>query len=167
MTLDLSEHALGLTTDRLRHVHHLLNDYDPNLSLRRIPDGDPILAWAMAQDPPRRFGVWEASVDRSVVDRISNWVFTIAEQNIDDRVFARVLEGDFTRHGASELMAKKIAFDQATELSAKRKFIQTQEERRDQMMFIGQSKQSVLRMKIHGEDVVIGDDVRAVRTHIS
>jgi hypothetical protein len=170
MTLDLGEHARGLTSERMRHVHGLLHDYDPNLSLRRISDADPIMAWAQRQTPPRLYGVWEEGVGQPTDGTpgiISNWVLTIAEEHIDDRLFARVIAGDMKKHGVEERVANAEAFQKATQLSAQRKFLEQFEERRDQMMFIGQSKQSVLRMKINDEDVVIGDTVRSRRTHIT
>lgn len=169
MTIRLDEHALGLDHPDLVRIHRLINDYDPNLSLRVIPPGDPIREWASQQSPPRDYGVWENNVDTSGFGGgLSNWVFTIARAQIDERTFARVLEADFRRRGVPERMAKLKAFDAAQDLSRKRGLMEKFEERREEMIGLGAlaRNKSTLRHTIRGEDVIIGDTVRPVRTHV-
>jgi len=165
----LDEHAYGLDDERLVRIHRLLNDYDPNLSLRAIPPGDPIAPWAAQQG--HDYGVYESGVAHSAEHHggnMTNWVFTLAKHEVDDRVIARVLEADFRRNGVEERIARHKAHEEATKLSQLRALMDKQEARRDEMLALGEMSRhkATIRHKIHGEDVIIGDTVRPLRTHI-
>lgn len=165
----LDEHAFGLDDERLVRIHRLLNDYSPTLSLRKIPDGDPIAPWAHSQG--HDYGVYESNVGQSAAHHggnMTNWVFTIAKGQIDDRVIARVFEADMLRNGVEARIAKHRAHEEATKLSNMRALMDRQEARRDEMLALGEMARhkSTIRHKIHGEDVIIGDTVRPLRTHI-
>ena len=157
---DLSGMAHGLTTERQLHIHRLLQEYDPNLSLRRIPERDP------AFRPPRVFGVYEEHVGPGQ----PHWVFTLAEYSIDERILARVRENDFQRlGGAKGAWDKFMALKTAQEESRKKAELERQLEREEQMLAIGRmsDKKSTVRHIINGEEYIIGDTLRRPRTHIS
>ena len=83
---DFNEYHFGLETEIQKRVNRILQDYNPKLSLRRIPDTDPAFMAGQKFNPPRIFGVWEDGVARGE----TNWVFTLAEMSIDDRVLRRI-----------------------------------------------------------------------------
>lgn len=164
----LDEHAYGLDDERLVRIHRLINDYAPELSLRKIPPGDPIAEWAHQQG--HDYGVYEAGVGASAEHfggNMTNWVFTLPKAQIDDRVFARVLEADFRRNGADERIAKHKALEEAAKLSRMRAEMDRIEAKKDEMIALGQMSRykSTIRHKINGEDVIIGDTIRPLRSY--
>jgi len=166
MVIRFDENAHGLYTDKQRHINRMLQDYDRNLSLRKIGDRDPILASCLAKFPQHTYGVWEEGVQRA--DLLGNWVFTLAEMSIDERVLARIVANDMTKAGVPERMAKLRAHHESEELSMKKRQMEEQEARREEMIAVGRlaGQKSSVRHKIKGEDVVIGDTLRSPRTLI-
>lgn len=166
MVINLAEHSYGLRSEAEMRIHRMLQDYDPNLSLRRIPEGDPAFLAGRAKTPPHTHGVWEEGVITLGV--LGNWVFTLAEMSIDHRVLARIVEGDMRKHGVNEKMAKLRAHQETAELERQRAMYDLIEERRDEMEAIGRMARtkSTIRHRINGEDVIIGDTVRSLRTHV-
>lgn len=152
----------GLTNPRHLHINQMLLDYSRGkLSLRRIPERDPAFAAGIRETPPKVFGVWE----ENVASDQTNWVFTLAEMSIDERVLARVMANDFERSGASERFAKLQAFEVANKASQLKKQAEMMEAREDEMRTIGRlaGQKSTFRHRINGEDVIIGDRIRPVR----
>lgn len=156
---DLSGMQHGLTTERQLHIHRLLQDYDPNLSLRRIPERDP------AFRPPKVFGVYEEHVGPGQ----PNWVFTLAEYSIDERILARVRENDFRRLNADGQWDRLMALKAAQDESRRKAQAEVQLERDNEMRAIGRmaAEKSSFRHTINGEEFIVGDTLRRPRTHIS
>lgn len=159
MTIDLAAHALGLETDAQRHVHRLLNDYDRNLSLRRIPQGDP------AFRPDKPFGVWEEGITGAA----TNWVFTLSEAMIDERVLSRIAQADMAKHGVPEKIAKMQAATLAAEASKMRRRMEDDQEKKEEMLGVVKlaAKNGTIRHRINGERVLIGDEIRRPQTFIT
>lgn len=158
MTINFDEYHYGLDTDAKRHINRMLHDYDDRLSLRRIANTDP------AFTPEKPYGVWEDGLHSNM----TNWVFTLAETMIDERVIARIAANDMTKQGASERFAKWKALEMAQQASAHLKRIEEAEAKREEM--IGMAKlhnRTSYRHRINGEDVIIGDEIRSPRTYIS
>lgn len=162
--MDLSGLGHGLTTEKQLHIARLLSDYDSNLSLRRIGERDPAFAAGMAYNPPRVFGVWE----ENVAPGQPNWVFTLAEMSIDERVLARVVENDLKRQGASEHFAKYMAVVGAAQASRLKRDADRQQERMDEMLALGElaGRKTTFRHHLNGQDVIIGDRIRPVRVSL-
>ena len=156
--MDLSGLGHGLTTEKQLHIGKLLHDYDPNLSLRRIPERDP------AFRPPKVFGVWE----ENVAPGQTNWVFTLAEMSIDERVLARIVENDMRRQGASAQFAKMMAIQGAAAASKAKKEADQMAEREEEMIGIGRlaARKHTFRHVLRGQQVVIGDTIRPVRKNL-
>ena len=167
MALRLNETGHGLRTEREFRLHRMLQDYDRNLSLRRIPEGDPSFGQYQGELLITH-GVWEEGVN-TMGGVISPWVLRVPEESLDDRLFARVIDGDMAKNGnADERTRKALALQQAEELGRTRALMDLLEERQDEMMTIGElaRTKSTIRHRINGEDVIIGDTVRSVRTHV-
>ena len=167
MALRLDETSHGLRTEREFRLHRMLQDYDRNLSLRRIPEGDPSFG-QYTGELLITHGVWEEGVN-TLGGAISNWVLRVPEESLDDRLFARVIDSDMAKNGTvNERVRKAEALRQAEDLGRKRAMMDLLEERQDEMMTIGKlaGTKSTIRHKINGEDVIIGDTVRSARTHV-
>lgn len=165
--IDLGAHAAGLDSDRLRYYGKLISEMYPELELRRIPHDDRIMAWATQQAPPHTFGIWERNVGTHAFGGVlTNWVFTLPEQAIDDRIIARLLEADMRRQGADERTAKMEALRRTKLATEQANFMRKFEERRDEMIALGRmaGTQSTIRHTIGGEDVIISDVIRPART---
>jgi len=155
----------GLTNERHLHINRMLQDYsNGKLSLRRIPENDPAFAYGAKLTPPKLYGVWEERVAAGQ----PNWVFTLAEMSIDERVLARVMENDLSRQGVPERQAKMEALTRANEASKYKAEADRMAEREDEMLTIGRlaGKKSTIRHRINGEDVIIGDTVRPRRRQL-
>lgn len=162
MSHDLRDGQYGLTTERQFHVNHMLRDYSQGkLSLRRIAENDPAFAAGAKLNPPKMFGVWE----EGVAPTETNWVFTLAEMSIDERVLARVMENDMKRMGASERMAKMMAIGRANEASTLKQRAEEMEAKREEMIGLGKimDKKSVVTHTIDGVKYRIGDRVVPVQ----
>ena len=167
--LDLGQHAAGLDTDRLAYYGKLIADMFPELELRRIPNDDRIMPWAMQQTPPHTIGVWERAVGTHAFGgALTNWVFTLPEHSIDDRIIARLLEADMRRQGADERTAKYEALRRTKLANEQAAFMRKFEERRDEMVALGEmaGRKDTIRHKIGGEDVIIADKIRPVRSTV-
>lgn len=163
--IDLSAAGYGLRTERQLHINRILMDATGGkLTLRRIPEADPAFRMGMQSDPPKIFGVHEAGV----ASNLSPWVFTLAEMSIDERIVARALAGDFSRHSAAEQMSKVQAFEAANRASKLKIEAERLAEREDEMVSIGRlaGKKHSFRHRISGEDFIIGDTVRPVGRNI-
>lgn len=162
---DLTGIEYGLTTERMLHINAILHDYDRNLSLRRIPADDPAAVYGATLNPPKLYGVYE----ENVAPGQPNWVFTLAEMSIDERVIARVMENDLAREGMSVKVAKQQAIMRAQEASRLKVDMDRNAERREEQLFIGRAVDSnkAVRMNLEGRDVIIGDTIRPAREFIS
>lgn len=163
-TIDLGGLGYGLTTEKQLHINRLLQDYDPHLSLRRIPEGDPAAIAGAKFTPPKVYGVWEDNVAAGQ----PNWVFTLAEMSIDERVLARIASNDMQKVGADKRMANFMALQGAAEASRMKKQIDLEAERREEMIGIGElaGRKTSFRHTLNGEDVIIGDTIRPARRQI-
>ena len=163
--INFQEHAHGLTTDKMRQVNQTLQDYDRNLSLRRIPENDPAFQAGRQHNPPKLWGVYEEGIQGAATP----WVFTLAEMSIDHRVLARVAMNDMTKRGVNERIAARESFRAAGELSKMKAQAEIDAERREEMMAIARlgGQRSVLRHRIGGEMKILGDEIRSPRTLIS
>lgn len=164
--MDLGSHAQGLSTEMHFRVDRLLKDYSPKLSLRRIGESDPALAAGIRFDPPRIFGVWEEPVARGE----TNWVFTLADISITPAVLVRVAEADFAKISPKEKFDQFTAREQvATALRIKARN-DVHAEAREEMMLAGRAMRSVgngtARIRIGGEEVLVGDTITPVRKFI-
>lgn len=166
MSHDFRDSQFGLTTERQFHINRMLRDYNPKLSLRRIPETDPAFREGMRMNPPKVFGVWEEGVSSDV----PNWVFTLAEMSLDQRVLARIMENDMSRVDGDARMNKFLALQRSEEASKLKKQMEVDEARRDEMLWIGRQgkygTKTTVRHRINGEDVILGDTIRPVRTKI-
>jgi len=163
--IDLSAAGYGLRTERQLHINRMLMDATGGkLTLRRIPEADPAFRMGMQHDPPKVFGVHEAGV----ASNLSPWVFTLAEMSIDERIVARALAGDFSRHSAAQQMSKVQAFEAATRASKLKQEAERMAEREDEMKSVGRlaGLKHSFRHRIGGEDFIIGDTVRPVGRNI-
>lgn len=156
MTTDFRDLGYGLTSEREFLTNKLVHDYDPRLSFRRIPEGDP---YYTAENP---WGVWE----EGVAPGLSPWAFTV--NYCDDRVIARLIEADLLREGASERIARIEAMNRASEASKMRQQLDEMEARREEMEGVARlaTSRTTIRHRINGEDVIIGDKIRPVRSTI-
>jgi len=162
MSHDFRDSAYGLTTERQHHINAMLRDYsNGKLSLRRIAENDPAFQVGIKMNPPKVFGVWEEGV---AADQ-PNWVFTLAEMSIDERVLARIMENDMKRTGVTERMAKMMAIGRANEASKLKREAEIMAERREEMLGLGKimEKKSVVTHTINGVKVRIGDRVVPVQ----
>jgi hypothetical protein len=158
------EHAYGLTTEPQRLLNKMLQDFDPYLSLRRIPEGDPAFLAGRAFDPPRTFGVWEETSAAS-----TKWVFTIPEISIQNPggVLARVAAGDMSKLSPAQKIQLLRDANQAAELGRQKANEEKMAERREQALFIASSRKSRLRHTLNGEEVVIDSHgIHPARNHV-
>lgn len=159
MTISLEGRQYGLTNERQTHVHRLLQQYDHRLSLRRVDERDP------AFNPQKPYGVYE---EATLGQR--PWVFFCSDTEIDDRLLARIAEADMVKHGVPEKKAKMDAFNAAQALSKQQREADQAEERRDEMMTIGElaQKHDIVRHRLgpDGELMRIGDTITSGRTFI-
>jgi hypothetical protein len=163
--IDLGAHALGLETEHQIRTNQMLQDYNPKLSLRRIPEQDPAAIAGRRFNPPRIFGVWEDGVARGE----TNWVFTLAEVSIvPDRILTRIFQNDFARTNPKEKFDLLLAQDRAAEALRMKKMVERQEESREDMIAAGKvmRRNGTVRMQINGEEWLVGDTIRPVRTFI-
>lgn len=163
--MDLGAHAYGLHGERQIRINQMLQEYNPKLSLRRIGENDPAFRAGQRFDPPRVLGVWEEPVERGE----SNWVFTLAEISVDDRILARIFENDFAKNGGAKgKYSKLLAMRQAEEYGRLKKDRDKIEERRDDMISMGKLARihGPVRVNINGEDLILGDTIRPVRKFI-
>lgn len=161
MSHDFRDSAHGLTTERQFHINRMLMDYSPKLSLRRIAESDPAFKFGATLNPPKIYGVWEDGVASSE----TNWVFTLAEMSIDERVLARIMENDMKRTGVDARKAKMIAFGRAEEASRLKRQADRMEERREEMIGLGKlagKKNTIRHTFADGEKVIIGDRIEPV-----
>lgn len=163
-TVNFREAQYGLTTEIQRRINALLQAYNAKLSLRRIPEMDPAAIAGAKLNPPKTFGVWEENVDRDQ----SNWVFTLAEMSIDDRILRRIWENDFANAGADKRMARLLAENASAEMMRERANEEKMDARREEMMGIGKMAQhrDVIRHRINGEDFILGDTLRPVSVRV-
>jgi hypothetical protein len=168
MSINLREHAqaaeYGLSTEPQIFLNSLLRDYDPNLSLRRIPENDPAFREGIKENPPRIFGVYE---ETSTME--SKWVFTIPEVSIQnpDAILARIVMGDHTKLSVPERMKRLQAANAAVDAARAKRWEEIRQARHDELAFIASGKRNQLRHKINGEDVVISDgQIRSVRSFV-
>lgn len=155
--------ANGLSTEPQKILDMMLRDYDPYLSLRRIPEGDPAFKAGQAFDPPRIFGVWEETSAAT-----TKWVFTIPEISIlnPGEILARIVVGDSSKRTPKERMEILQASQQAA-VQAKEKFWEdVRAQRREEMNFIASNGKSRITHTIDGEKMILGDTMRRARTHI-
>lgn len=158
------EREYGLTTEPQKILNMVLRDYDPYLSLRRIPEGDPAFVHARAQTPPHEFGVWEETSTAS-----TKWAFTVSEQEIQinpGSILARVSLGDASKYTPAERIARLQAATKAAEAAKDKYWADKMEERREEMLFIASNGKSRIAHTIDGEKMIIGDTMRRARTHI-
>jgi hypothetical protein len=139
----------------------MVQDYNPRLSLRRVPVGDP------GFNPERPYGVFE-----EVGPGVRPWVFFLSESMINERVLARLYENDLSKQGVDERMAKLIAFNAAQAKTQQAVVDETMAERQEQMLFLAKagSRQSTVRLKVDGDDIIVADDPtnhRSPRTFIT
>jgi len=163
---DLAAHAFGLRTERQILTNQMLQDYNPKLTLRRIGERDPAFAAGQKFNPPRVLGVWEEPVARGE----TNWVFTLAEISVDPvRILARVAENDFSKANGKERFDRLLAFKQLEEAVKLKELNDKNQERREEMITAGKlmRRNGTVRMKINGEDVLVGDTITPVRKFIS
>lgn len=149
--VDFAERAYGLDTEMKRRVNQMLHDYDPKLSLRRIPADDP---WF---DPAKPYGVWEDGVNTAAV---ANWVTSVPESEIDHRLVAIIIEGDMKRVGVPERQARLKAFAAAQQLARAKEDAERDAERADMMRTmaaISKGKHAI-RVDIDGELMIFSDD---------
>lgn len=158
-----AEHEQGLITEPQRFLNQLLREYDPYLSLWRIPESDPAFAAGMQFDPPRVFGIRE---ETSAAE--TKWVFTIPEISIQNpaAIIARVAAGDMTKFDPAKKMQLLQDSARAVELAKQKRYEEQLAERREEMLFIASTGKSSIRHKMNGEDLILGDEVRRVRSHI-
>lgn len=162
MSHDFRDSAYGLTNERQHHINGMLRDYSKGkLSLRRIAENDPAFQAGMRLNPPKVFGVWEDGVAPGE----PNWVFTLAEMSIDERVLARIMENDMKRMGASDRMAKMMAIGRANEASKLKREAEIMAARREEMVGLGKimEKKSVVTHIIDGVKYRIGDRLVPVK----
>lgn len=158
---DLRGYGQGLETEQQRDLNRLLNDYDRNLSLRRIPERDP------AFSPEKPFGVYEEGTLG-----VTPWVFTLAPYACDERVLARVAAGDMTKRGVQEDMAKQQANALAKQAWRDRQRAVEQQERTDEMLSVAKLADRYSRFTMHdprtGERMVVdgGTEIHNGRTFI-
>lgn len=111
--------TLGLPNETARRVAEMVSEYDPDVTLERLPDGHPRLIDA----PHKRYALIHHGMGLGtyVIDQF-------AEADLDHRVLAALIEGDMHRAGkklenfqplywARQLMAErekadKLASDQ-------------------------------------------------------
>lgn len=145
---DLRGYGHGLETEQQRDVDRLLNDYDPNLSLRRIPERDP------AFRPEKPFGVYEEGTLG-----VTPWVFTLAGYACDQRVLARVAAGDMAKRGVREDMAKQQAEALAAQAWQDRQRAMQAQDRHDEMLSVAKLGERysrfTMRNPITGERMVV------------
>lgn len=165
--MDLGAHAQGLTTDMQMKVDRLLKDYSPKLSLRKIGDNDPALHAGLRFNPPRTYGVWEEPVARGE----TNWVFTVAEISITPALLVRVAEGDFAKTNAGQKFDQFQARQQIAEALRLKEQNDHNAERREEMILTGKAMRragnGTARVRINGEDVLVGDTITPVRKFIT
>ncbi len=145
---DLRGYGHGLETEQQRDVDRLLNDYDPNLSLRRIPERDP------AFRPEKPFGVYEEGTLG-----VTPWVFTLAGYACDERVLARVAAGDMAKRGVREDMAKQQAEALAAQAWQDRQRAMQAQDRHDEMLSVAKLGERysrfTMRNPLTGERMVV------------
>lgn len=158
---DLRGYGHGLETETQRDVDRLLNDYDPNLSLRRIPERDP------AFSPEKPFGVYEEGTLG-----LTPWVFTLAPYACDERVLARVAAGDMAKRGVVDEMAKAQANALAAQAWRDRQRAEDVQNRTDEMLSVAKLGERYSRFTMldprTGERMVVdgGTEVHTGRTFI-
>lgn len=145
----------GLTTAKQVHINRIIKEYDPHLSLRRVPQNDPAYKPGEAE-----FGIFEEGVHASQ----RPWAFLVGEQSVDERLLARVMEADMTRQGVPARMAKFMAIQKAAEqakLDADRERI---EERTEEMVGVAKmgDRTGDFTHTINGRKYRIGDMLRPV-----
>lgn len=145
---DLRGYGHGLETEQQRDVDRLLNDYDPNLSLRRIPERDP------AFRPEKPFGVYEEGTLG-----VTPWVFTLAGYACDQRVLARIAAGDMAKRGVREDMAKQQAEALAAQAWDDRQRAMQAQDRHDEMLSVAKLGERysrfTMRNPLTGERMVV------------
>lgn len=153
----------GLEAPKQLHINQMLADVsNGKLSLRRLTG---LAAEAgLQKTPPHTYGVWEDGV---AADQ-PNWVFTLWEGSIDERIIARVMESDFKRNGAPEQFAKLVAHERARQASMAKADAEKLAAREDEMMAIGRlsKEKSTFTHRINGEKFIIGDTVRRARKQV-
>lgn len=145
---DFRGYGHGLETEQQRDVDRLLNDYDPNLSLRRIPERDP------AFRPEKPFGVYEEGTLG-----VTPWVFTLAGYACDQRVLARIAAGDMAKRGVREDMAKQQAEALAAQAWDDRQRAMQAQDRHDEMLSVAKLGERysrfTMRNPLTGERMVV------------
>lgn len=156
----IAERDYGLRTDMQILVNQMLHDYDPNLSLRAIPERDP------AYRPPKTMGVYEEGTKGAS----SPWVFTIEPEHVDERTFARAVAGDMSKLSHPERMELLKKSQLAAEQKKQADWEQERARRREEMLFIASTPKSTIRHRMpSGETLILADEPggRSPRTHIS
>jgi hypothetical protein len=158
-----AEQAQGLTTEPQKILNMMLRDFDPYLSLRRIPEGDPAFLPGRQQTPPHEFGVWEETSTAS-----TKWVFTLPEAYIlsPQTVLARVAAGDASKLSPRERIELLQKANAAAEAAKDKYWADKAAERREEMLYIASSGKSRITHTIDGEKMIVGDTLRPARTHV-
>jgi hypothetical protein len=148
---NFAERAYGLDTEMKRRVNEMLHDYDPKLSLRRIPADDP---WF---DPQKPYGVWEDGVNTAAV---ANWVTSVPESEIDHRLVAIIIEGDMKRVGVPERQARLKAFAASQQLARAKEQAEIDEQRADVIRTVAALAKGKhgIRLDVNGELMIFSDD---------
>jgi hypothetical protein len=150
---DLRGYGHGLETETQRDTDRLLHDYDPNLSLRKIPERDP------AFTPGKPFGVYEEGTLG-----LTPWVFTLAGYACDERVLARVAAGDMAKRGVREDMAKVQAQALAKKAAQDRQRAVELQDRTDEMLSVGKMAERYSRFTMTdqrtGERVIVDGEAQ-------
>lgn len=158
-----AEQAQGLTTEPQKILNMMLRDFDPYLSLRRIPESDPAFGPSRAQTPPHEFGVWEETSTAS-----TKWVFTLPEAYIlsPQTVIARIAAGDATKLSPRERIELLQKANRAADAAKDKYWEDKAAAKREEMLFIASNGKSRITHTIDGEKMIVGDTVRRARTHI-
>lgn len=158
-----AEAAHGLTTEPQKILNMMLRDFDPYLSLRRIPENDPAFGPARAQTPPHEFGVWEETSTAS-----TKWVFTLPEAYVlsPQTVLARVAAGDATKLTPRQRIELLEKANRAAEAAKDKYWEDVRAARHEEMLFLASSGKSRVTHTIDGEKMIVGDTVRRARTHV-
>lgn len=141
----IAERDYGLRSETHLLINQMLHDYDPDLSLRVIPENDP------AFRPPKTMGVYEEGTNGAS----SPWVFTIEPEHVDERTFARAVAGDMSKLSPREKMELLKQSQLAAEAKKEADWQEERARRREEMLFIASTKLSQIRHRMPNGDVVI------------
>ncbi len=157
MHLNLEQHANGIDSPELALIDKAVRAYHYSLSLRRVQPSDPDFT------PSMPWGIWEENVGPGQ----SNWVFMVPPGALTlENVLGRIRAGDMVKEGADPRAARHEAMAMAAQVAERARYQDMMEQRRDEMVFVGKTPKSSIRMKINGEDRIIDSEARSPRTYI-